>query len=153
MMDYGADASLSTLAPRGRVTYGCPVAVAAIEVLAGRSPAEKRLLLDAVLEALVVSLRVPRQDPTVRLIERAAEDVIIPPRYSERFTMVVVTMFEGRTAATKRHLYRSIVAGLGGAGVPSQDVLIMVHELPMANWGVEGGTPANEVDVGFRVDV
>jgi hypothetical protein len=32
-------------------------------------------------------------------------------------------------------------------------VLIVLHEQPMENWGVDGGTPANEVDVGFKVDI
>jgi hypothetical protein len=38
-------------------------------------------------------------------------------------------------------------------GVPSSDVLIVPHEPPMENWAVNGGIPANDVDVGFKVDI
>jgi hypothetical protein len=41
----------------------------------------------------------------------------------------------------------------GALNVPANDVLIVLHEPPMENWGVDGGTPASEVDVGFKVDI
>lgn len=49
-----------------------------------------------------------------------------------------------------RALYREIVSGLAAA---AEDVSIVLHEPPMENWGVRGGVPASEVDVGFRVDI
>jgi len=33
------------------------------------------------------------------------------------------------------------------------DVLIVLHEPPLENWGVQGGLPAWEVDLGFELDV
>jgi phenylpyruvate tautomerase PptA (4-oxalocrotonate tautomerase family) len=42
---------------------------------------------------------------------------------------------------------------LGSAGVPEQDVLIVLHEPPMHNWGVDGGTPASEAEIGFEVEI
>lgn len=54
---------------------------------------------------------------------------------------------------TKRRLYRAIVDGLAELDVPEHDILIVLHEPPMDNWGVDGGAPASEVDVGFKVDI
>ncbi|HCS20286.1 MAG TPA: hypothetical protein DIW47_06940 [Bacteroidetes bacterium] len=34
-----------------------------------------------------------------------------------------------------------------------EDITIVVYELPMENWGIRGGKPANEVNLGFKVDV
>jgi hypothetical protein len=38
------------------------------------------------------------------------------------------------------------------AGVPSHDVLVL-NEPSMENWGVHGGSPASDVDAGFKVDI
>jgi phenylpyruvate tautomerase PptA (4-oxalocrotonate tautomerase family) len=131
------------------------VALAAIEVLAGLSADERRALVAGVRSALSEALRVPKEDPVVRLIEHEADNFArpFPERHSERFTLVVVTMFRGRSMDTKRRLYEGIVRNLGLSGVPACDISIVIHEPPMDNWGIAGGKPASEVDVGFEVDV
>ena len=62
-------------------------------------------------------------------------------------------MFAGRSMDTKRRLYQALVDGLTALDVPRNDILIVLHEAPMHNWGVNGGAPASEVDVGFKVDI
>jgi phenylpyruvate tautomerase PptA (4-oxalocrotonate tautomerase family) len=62
-------------------------------------------------------------------------------------------MFAGRSMDAKRRLYDAIVRRLAVLDVPASDVLIVLHEPPMENWGVNGGIPASEVDVGFKVDI
>jgi phenylpyruvate tautomerase PptA (4-oxalocrotonate tautomerase family) len=54
---------------------------------------------------------------------------------------------------TKRRLYGAIVQKLATLGVPENDVLIVLHEPAMENWAGNGGIPASEVDVGFKVDI
>jgi phenylpyruvate tautomerase PptA (4-oxalocrotonate tautomerase family) len=124
-----------------------------IEVLRERTPADKKELFRAVHEALVDALRIPDEDRTQRLIEHDPEDFELPPDKSERFTLVEITMFPGRTLTAKRRLYKAIVAKLGMLGIPGNDVFIVLHEPPMENWGIRGGTPASEIDLGFQVDV
>jgi phenylpyruvate tautomerase PptA (4-oxalocrotonate tautomerase family) len=62
-------------------------------------------------------------------------------------------MFAGRTLAAKRGLYRAVVSNLGRLGIPPSDVLIVLHEVALENWGIRGGTPASDVDLGFEVGV
>ena len=62
-------------------------------------------------------------------------------------------MFAGRSMETKRALYTSLCASLTSAGFPLPDILINIVEVPTDNWGVRGGTPASEVDLGFQVDI
>jgi phenylpyruvate tautomerase PptA (4-oxalocrotonate tautomerase family) len=38
-------------------------------------------------------------------------------------------------------------------GISSKNVFIILHEEPLDNWGIAGGRPASEVDLGFKVDV
>ena len=129
------------------------VALARIDVLQGLPPEERRGVIDAVHAALVEALEVPADDPTVRLVEHRPENVRMPPDRSDRYTVVEVTMFAGRSTHAKRRLYRAVVRNLDACGVPSDDVLVVLHEPGIENWGVHGGSPASDVDVGFKVDL
>jgi phenylpyruvate tautomerase PptA (4-oxalocrotonate tautomerase family) len=132
------------------------MALVRIEVVRGRTPEEKRALLDAVHEALVIALKVPRGDPALRIVEHDPTCFELPtaPRaVGKGYTLVEITMFSGRSIEAKRELYRQIVSRLGDIGVPAADITIVVLESPMENWGVQGGHPASEVDVGFTVEV
>jgi phenylpyruvate tautomerase PptA (4-oxalocrotonate tautomerase family) len=132
------------------------MALVRIDVLKGRSPEEKRELLDAVHESLIVALQVPRGDPTLRVLEHDPANVLLPTAphaVSDRYTLVEVTMFSGRTFEAKRALYQEIVRRLRDLGIPSADITIVVLDSPKENWGVHGGRPASEVELGFAVDV
>jgi phenylpyruvate tautomerase PptA (4-oxalocrotonate tautomerase family) len=150
--DQSSGAAGSPLLSRGTVL---DVALARIEILEGRNAEEQRKLLDAVAAALSQALGAPAADPTVRLLEYPPTRFSIPypDRHSDLFTLVEVTMFAGRSMDTKRRLYQAIVDGLTALEVPRNDILIVLHEPPMHNWGVNGGVPASEVDVGFNVDI
>ncbi|MCU1460349.1 MAG: tautomerase family protein [Acidimicrobiales bacterium] len=129
------------------------MAIARIELFWAITKNDRRLLIEGVADALVGALKVPPGDPTVIAVTRDAADVVLPSKVSDRYTIVTVTMFAGRTIETKRRLYQAIVHGLQSLGVPPDDVVIVLEEVPMENWGVDGGVPASEVDVGFKVDI
>jgi len=38
-------------------------------------------------------------------------------------------------------------------GINGEDLLIVINEPPLENWGIKGGIPANEANIGFKVDV
>jgi phenylpyruvate tautomerase PptA (4-oxalocrotonate tautomerase family) len=124
-----------------------------VEIREGWSPAEKAELLDAIHAAAVEALRIPDEDRTQILTEHPAEAFEIPPGKGDRFTLVEVTMFAGRSLDAKRRLYRAVVTNLGRLGIAPSDVLTVLHEVPLENWGIRGGTPASEVDLGFEVGV
>lgn len=42
---------------------------------------------------------------------------------------------------------------LGKLGIPADHVKVLLRESAAENWGVRGGVPASEVDLGFKVDV
>lgn len=127
--------------------------VVRIDIRQGRSWSEKQGLLDAVHAALVEAFGIPDHDRIQRLCEHGPEAFEIPPGKTERFTLVELTVFRGRSADAKRCLYAAIVRNLADLGIEPSDVVIVVHEPAMENWGVRGGQPASDVDPGFRVDV
>src|SRR6266508_3065349 len=72
---------------------------------------------------------------------------------SENYILAEITAFPGRSLTAKRAVYKAIVRNLGEVGIPASDILIVLHEPSMENWGIRGGQSADEVDLGFRLDV
>src|ERR1700738_4591323 len=110
-------------------------------------------VIDAVHSALREALKIPEWDRTLRLIEHLASHFAVPPGRGEKFRLVEVTMFSGRLLAAKRMLYQAIVRNLAAHGVPALDIKITLIETPPENWGLRGGMPASEIDLGFKIDV
>ena len=110
-------------------------------------------VIDAVQSALREALKIPEGDRTLRLIEHPASHFAVPPGRGEKYTLVEVTMFSGRSLAAKRALYQAIVRNLAAFDVPPLDIKIVLIETPPENWGLRGGMPASEIDLGFKIDV
>ncbi|NQU12816.1 MAG: tautomerase family protein [Desulfobacteraceae bacterium] len=114
---------------------------------------EKKKLIKLVHGAMIDALKIPEHDRLIRVIEHEPELFAAPPGSSENYTLVEISMFPGRSLAAKRKLYKKIVENLSTLGIPAKDIRIVLHEVPMDNWGIRGGVPASEVDIGFKVDV
>jgi phenylpyruvate tautomerase PptA (4-oxalocrotonate tautomerase family) len=104
-----------------------------VEIREGWSRAAKADLLDAIHAAAVEALRIPDEDRTQILTEHPAEAFELPPGRSERYTLVQVDMFAGRSLDAKRRLYRAVVRNLDHLGVPPADVLVVLDEIPLEN--------------------
>src|SRR5258706_15037253 len=110
-----------------------------IETRRGLPRETKRGLLDAVHEALVDAFKIPDHDRAQRFVEHAAEDFDLPPGRGERFTIVSIVAFAGRSIDVKRALYKAIADRFEALGIPRLDVFIVLHEEPVENWGLRGG--------------
>lgn len=77
----------------------------------------------------------------------------MPPGKSDRYTLVEIDLFGGRSLGAKKTLYQAIVRNLGRFDIPRDHIKILLRESPAESWGIRGGTPASEVDLGFKVDV
>ena len=124
-----------------------------IDVIEGRTPAEKRALLDAVHQSLMEALKIPDWDNNQRLLEYPADAYDLPPECSHKRTYIECTQFTGRSLEAKKRLYQLLVDRLEALGTPRRDVVIVLHEPVMENWGVHGGRPASEVDLGYSLNV
>ena len=125
-----------------------------ISLLLGKSPAYKQALLDGVHSALVDAFLIPDADRHQQLSELDRNHFEFPTTKSDRFVVVEIIAFPGRSFAAKKNLYAAIVHNLGRSpGITGDDILIILHEPPMENWGIHGGKPASEEDIGFKIDV
>jgi phenylpyruvate tautomerase PptA (4-oxalocrotonate tautomerase family) len=127
--------------------------VAKIEVRRARPAHEVQALIEAVYQAQRETLEVPEDDRQIRYVEHRPEHFAVPPGKSENYTFVEILLFPGRSAAAKRRLYQGIVQRFGALGIAATDILIVVQEPPLGNWGVRGGLPASEIDLGFNLNV
>ncbi len=126
---------------------------AAIHRLIGAEPQDPRAIVLAVNDAMVEALKVPEDFHPTRLVEYEPDCFLIPKASSARFTLVDITIFPGRSLATRRALYQAVVRRLGDLGIPAADIRIVLHETPLENWGLRGGTPASEIDLGFEIAI
>ncbi len=128
--------------------------VVRITIRSGKSPEYKRALLDGVHNALVQAFRIPDHDRHQVLHELDADHFEAPPAKTDNFTIIEVTAFKGRTLDAKKQLYQFIVDNLAkDPGIKGDEVLTVLHEPPLENWGIRGGKPASEVRLGFTVEV
>ena len=86
-------------------------------------------------------------------MEHKPEHFAVPPGKTENYTFVEIVVFPGRTRDAKRRLYEEIVRRFGEFGIAPADIFIVLHEPPLDNWGIRGGVPASEVDLGFNLKV
>lgn len=124
-----------------------------IETRKSWSASEKNGIMEAVHSAMREALKIPENDRDIRFHAYHSEDFHVSPEKTENYTLVEITMFAGRSLQAKKALYRGIVTNLGELGILTTDVFIVLHEVPLENWGIRGGIPASEVDLGFNVGV
>ena len=122
-----------------------------VHLCAGRTPEQKRAMLDALHEAFVEAFRIPAHDRNQLVHEYAPEH--FEARYGADGVFIEAVVFPGRSLDAKRLLYRLIIAKLERTGVPADRVLIVLHEPPLENWGIRGGKAASDVPIGFKIDV
>lgn len=117
------------------------------------STSQKKEIMEAIHSSMREALKIPENDRNIRFNEYHPEDFQVPPDKTENYTFVEITMFAGRSFQAKKALYQGIVTNLGKLGILAGDVFIVLHEVPLENWGIRGGIPASEVDLGFKVGV
>jgi phenylpyruvate tautomerase PptA (4-oxalocrotonate tautomerase family) len=127
--------------------------LAKIEVRKSRPADEIADMIEAVYQAQREALKVPEDDRQIRYLEYKPEHFAVPPGKTENYTLVEITIFPGRSLDAKRNLYKSIVRRFGDLGIDPTDILIVLNEPPLDNWGIKGGSPASEVDIGFKLNV
>jgi phenylpyruvate tautomerase PptA (4-oxalocrotonate tautomerase family) len=124
-----------------------------ITIMKGRSKEFKKAIMAEVHEALVVAFKIPDHDRNQRMIEIEPENFQYPVGNTENFITIEMTVFPGRSLHAKKTLYKEIATRLLKLKVPPNDILIILHEPPLENWGIRGGYPASEVNIGFKIDV
>ena len=122
-----------------------------INIAKGRDKQFLNSLISITMDCVIDALKLPSNDRNIRLTEYEKNFFYLKPPYS---MVIEISMFSGRTAETKKKLYQSIVSKLfDSLKIQKEEVFIIINEQPKENWGIRGGIPANEIDLGFEVEI
>jgi 4-oxalocrotonate tautomerase family enzyme len=136
------------------INGGVTMPLVKVEILKGKSSEYKKALMDGIHSALVEAIKIPDDDRMQRLYELGYENFEIASSKTENITLIEITMFAGRSSEAKKKLFKGIVENLAKApGINGNDITIVLNEPPLENWGIRGGKPANEVNIGFKIEV
>jgi phenylpyruvate tautomerase PptA (4-oxalocrotonate tautomerase family) len=124
-----------------------------IETRKSWNASQKKEIMEAIHSSMREALKIPENDRNIRFHVYHSDDFQVPPDKTEKYILVEISMFAGRSLQAKKELYQGIVTNLGELGVLASDAFIVLHEVPLENWGIRGGIPASEVDLGFKVGV
>jgi 4-oxalocrotonate tautomerase family enzyme len=122
-----------------------------IELATGKKRETLLKIRDTVMDAVVETLQLLPDDRNIRISEYDPELFRMKAPYE---ILIEITMFEGRTRETKRKLFRTIADQLENTcDIDRKKLFILINEQPMMNWGVRGCIPADELDLGFKVNI
>ena len=124
-----------------------------VSLLKGKPKEEKKALLDAIHAALMEAFKIPENDRHQRIYEFEPDNFDIPDGKTSNYTLIEMDVFPDRSLDAKRNLYKTIVQSLEKLDIQPNDILIVLNEPPLDNWGVRGGVPASTIDLGFKIDV
>jgi len=108
--------------------------------------------IDGFQNAMIEVLNIPENDRQI-VLDQKTKGFYQPPDSSGKYIIIEIRMFSGRTIETKRKLYKSLFSLANSIGVENSNMNIILEDVEKENWGLRGGKPASEVDLGFNTDV
>ncbi|CAA9461953.1 MAG: hypothetical protein AVDCRST_MAG25-987 [uncultured Rubrobacteraceae bacterium] len=113
----------------------------------------KARLSDVIHSCVVDALSLPEDKRAHRFFGLDAEDFYYPAGRTERYTIVEISMFEGRSVEARKHLIRLLFERTQKEiGLDHADLEITITETPRHNWGFRG-QPGDEVGLDYKVEV
>ncbi|HZG67205.1 MAG TPA: tautomerase family protein [Herpetosiphonaceae bacterium] len=110
-------------------------------------------LSDVIHACVVEALDYPPGKRFHRFLPLQPEDFVFPSDRSAQYTIIEISMFEGRSAAARKRLITLLFAKIASEiGIDPQDIEITITETPRTNWGIRG-RPGDELGLEYRVEV
>ncbi len=107
---------------------------------------------DVLHAAAVDVLGLPPDKRFHRFYPMDPEDLPVPPGRSERYTIVEIRLFAGRTVATKKAFYARLYANAAERlGIEAVDLEIALVETPRHDWAIRG-LPGDELVLAYEVE-
>ena len=115
--------------------------------------ANRSRISDLIHRVLMATVGLPEDKRFHRFMPMAPENFIHPAGRSAAYTIIEISMFEGRSAQAKKHLLNSLMRGfVEDVGMSADDVEITIFETPRANWGIRGQIAA-DLALDYKVGV
>ncbi|MEV5027918.1 tautomerase family protein [Paenibacillus sp. LPE1-1-1.1] len=81
------------------------------------------------------------------------EDFYYAPGRTEAYTIIEISIFEGRSLDSKKQLIRLLFERIQSElSISPEDIEITILETPKSNWGIRG-LPGDELQLNYNVNV
>ena len=110
--------------------------------------------MSGVIHSCVVdALSFPEDKRFHRFFPLDPEDFYYPAGRTPRYTIVEISMLEGRSVEAKKHLIRLLFERMKrDLDLDHADLEITITETPKHNWGFRG-QPGDEIGLNYKVEV
>lgn len=108
---------------------------------------------DVIHSCVTEALKFPADKRFHRFFPMQPSDFIYPAGRSDRYVIVEIHLFEGRSVDAKKMFYRLMYQRFNALlGVDATDLEIIFIETPRHNWGIRG-VAGDELVVDYQVNV
>jgi phenylpyruvate tautomerase PptA (4-oxalocrotonate tautomerase family) len=108
---------------------------------------------DLIQNALVATLSLPKDKRFQRFFPLDGEDFLYPADRTPAYTILEISMFEGRSAEALKALLRKLMADAQAEfGMHPNDLEITLSESPRRCWGIRGKL-GDELELAYKVSV
>jgi phenylpyruvate tautomerase PptA (4-oxalocrotonate tautomerase family) len=113
----------------------------------------KAKLSDVIHSCVVEALQYPKDKRAHRFFSLDASDFYFPVGRTERYTIIEISMFEGRSVEAKKILIQLLFERIQKEfEISLQDIEVTITETPKHNWGIRG-LPGDEVGLNYKVEI
>lgn len=114
---------------------------------------KKAQISDSIHACVMEALAFPKGKRAHRFFMLEPDEFYYPEGRTEQYTIIEISMFEGRTVETKKKLIHLIFERMqADVGIRPADVEITIFETPRHNWGFRGMT-GDEISLDYKVEV
>lgn len=113
----------------------------------------RQQLSDTLHSCIVEAFQYPANKRIHRFFYLEKEDFFYPEGRSDNYTIIEISLFEGRSVESKKLLYELIFTRFDEQlGIKPNDVEITLFETPKHNWGIRGKA-GDELALDYQVTV
>jgi 4-oxalocrotonate tautomerase family enzyme len=113
----------------------------------------KGQLSDVIHSCVVDALAFPKDKRAHRFFPLDAEDFYYPEGRTPRYTIIEISMFEGRTVEARKKLIHLLFERIQHTlNIRPEDIEVTISETPKHNWGFRGQT-GDEISLNYKVEV
>lgn len=110
-------------------------------------------LSDVLHRCVVTAFEYPENKRAHRFFHLEKEDFYYPEGRSDKYTIIEISLFEGRSKESKKYLYRLIFERFEKElQIMPNDVEITLSETPLHNWGIRG-KPGDELSFDYKISI
>ena len=110
-------------------------------------------LSEVIHSCVMDALGMPEDKRAHRFIMLDKQNFLMPGGRSDAYTIIEISMIEGRTSETKKKLIRLLFDRIQEhVGIAHMDLEICIYESPACNWGFRG-MHGDEIKLNYEINV